>query len=87
MLILRTGRAARRFHGGEGGIRTHEPREGPPVFKTRAELDAERTLHDAEMSCAGADQSNADSFVVLVKALGGGWVRNRQQPSWFETVS
>jgi hypothetical protein len=20
--------------GGEGGIRTHEPREGPPVFKT-----------------------------------------------------
>jgi hypothetical protein len=22
--------------GGEGGIRTHEPREGPPVFKTGA---------------------------------------------------
>jgi hypothetical protein len=24
------------FFGGEGEIRTHEPREGPPVFKTGA---------------------------------------------------
>ena len=27
---------SRHFSGGEGGIRTHEPREGPPVFKTLA---------------------------------------------------
>ena len=43
-----------------------------------AVLDAERTLHDAAMSRAGADQSNADSFVALVEVLGGGWVRDRQ---------
>lgn len=36
-------------------------------------LDAERELRTAEMSEAGANQSNTDSFIALVKALGGGW--------------
>ena len=36
-------------------------------------LDAERDLRTAEMSEAGANQSNTDSFIALVKSLGGGW--------------
>jgi hypothetical protein len=36
-----------------------------------AVLDAERTLHAAEMSLSGAQQNAADSFIALVKALGG----------------
>jgi len=36
-------------------------------------LDAERDLRTAEMTLAGADQTNTDSFIALVKSLGGGW--------------
>jgi multidrug efflux system outer membrane protein len=36
-------------------------------------LDAERDLRTAEMSEAGSNQSNTDSFIALVKSLGGGW--------------
>lgn len=36
-------------------------------------LDAERALHTAETTQASADQSNTDSFIALVKSLGGGW--------------
>jgi len=40
-------------------------------------LDAERTLHTAEMSLAGAQQDTADSFIALIKALGGDWPGSR----------
>jgi outer membrane protein, multidrug efflux system len=36
-------------------------------------LDAERTQHAAETSLALAEQETSDSFIALVKALGGGW--------------
>lgn len=43
-----------------------------------AVLDAERTLYIAELSLARADKATTDSFIALVKALGGGW-RYKQQ--------
>ncbi len=36
-------------------------------------LDAERTLYVSQMSLAGADETSTDSYLALVKALGGGW--------------
>ena len=36
-------------------------------------LDAERDLRSAEVTQAGADQTNTESFIALVKSLGGGW--------------
>jgi outer membrane protein, multidrug efflux system len=38
-----------------------------------AVLDAERTLYAAQMSLASADETTIDSYIALVKALGGGW--------------
>jgi outer membrane protein, multidrug efflux system len=43
-----------------------------------AVLDAERTLYAAELSLAGADGTTTDSFIALVKALGGGWRYTKQ---------
>jgi outer membrane protein, multidrug efflux system len=36
-------------------------------------LDAERTLYASQMSLASADEATTDSYVALIKALGGGW--------------
>lgn len=43
-----------------------------------AVLDAERTLYVAELSLARADATTTDSFIALVKALGGGWEHTKQ---------
>lgn len=43
-----------------------------------AVLDAERTLYVAELSLARADGTTTDSFIALVKALGGGWRYTKQ---------
>jgi outer membrane protein, multidrug efflux system len=36
-------------------------------------LDAERTLYASQMSLASVDEATTDSYVALIKALGGGW--------------
>lgn len=40
-------------------------------------LDAERTLYASQMSLAAADQTSTDSYLTLVKALGGGWANSK----------
>ena len=40
-------------------------------------LDAERTLYASQMSLAGADETSTDSYLALVKALGGGWANSK----------
>jgi outer membrane protein, multidrug efflux system len=43
-------------------------------------LDAERTLYASQMSLATADQTTTDSYVTLIKALGGGWDNTKCNP-------
>jgi outer membrane protein, multidrug efflux system len=42
-------------------------------------LDAERTLYASRMSLASADAATTDSYIALVKALGGGWANPNER--------
>jgi outer membrane protein, multidrug efflux system len=41
-------------------------------------LDAERTLYASQMSLASADETTTDSYIALIKALGGGWTNTKR---------
>jgi hypothetical protein len=57
--------------GGEGEIRTHEPRKGPPVFKTGA-FNHSATSPYCSNKALGGDFTRQKLLCPAAKALNGG---------------
>jgi hypothetical protein len=75
--------------GGEGEIRTHEPRKGPPVFKTGAFNHSATSPYCSNLGLGG-DFTRQSLPCPAAKALNGGHLPlyqlqpglNRRLPPW-----